>query len=151
MQDGPDEVARGSDALSDPKPYIDELDLGGSRNRFGFKVGGAVPGPTLLVASHASLARHVYQRLLLIPSLNRLRGEMYLVALEKLENADDAASLREALGISSVVDRSIILSPTSLCGLRPSKAETAAGRCYWQVLRLCADLGMIDGRGVPGH
>ncbi|WP_152456152.1 MULTISPECIES: hypothetical protein [unclassified Roseivivax] len=149
MQDRSCKDVPESEAPPEDKPYIEELRSKDRRRCFGFKVGGSLVGPTAMVACQAVLARQVYQRLLLIPSLNRLRGQLYLVAWEELDDAQNFAALKADLGITKPVDRSLALPMRDLNNIPDTEADAIIRQGYWQVLRLCADLGMIDGRGVP--
>ena len=57
----------------------------------------------------------------------------------------DVRVLKAALGDINV-DEAILLTAADASALT---AETAARQGYWTTLRLCARLGIIEGRGVP--
>src|SRR6056297_4292447 len=86
------------------KSHILEMHLPGSNRRFGFRVGGLMDGPDVVVASQAALARQVYQRLLLIPSLNRLKGRLFLISLNRLDDLQELGSLRTILRVGGPID-----------------------------------------------
>jgi|SRR6056297_2350626 len=131
------------------KSHILEMHLPGSNRRFGFRVGGLVNGPDVVVACQAALARQVYQRLLLIPSLNRLKGQLFLISLDRLDDLQDFGSLRGLLGVSGPIDHILTLPSVELDTLDETAATELVRRNYYAVLRLCARMGMVQGRGIP--
>jgi hypothetical protein len=132
-----------------PNSHISELYLPESNRRFGFRVGGLMEGANVVVACQAALARQVYQRLLLIPSLNRLKGRLFLISLDRLEDLQDIASLRGLLGVSGPIDHILTLPTVELDTLDETAATELVRRNYYAVLRLCARMGMVQGRGIP--
>jgi hypothetical protein len=108
---------------------------------FGFRIGGARVGPTLLVAGYAPIASAVFERLAGLPTLGWMRGTLVLVMLDSLDvrSLDDHSF--EDVGH---IDR-IFHLPYAASG---GKIEVQAHEGYWSVLRLCTELGMISGRGV---
>jgi len=131
--------------------HISELYLPESNRRFGFRVGGLMDGPNVVVACQATLARQVYQRLLLIPSLNRLKGQLFLISLDRLDDLQDIASLRGLLGVRRPIDHILTLPAMELDKLDETAATELVRRNYYAVLRLCARMGMVQGRGIPDH
>lgn len=108
---------------------------------FGYRLVGALPGPQLVVAGICPAAARVFDRLLSIPTLPWMRGNLVMVQLDALEDLVGDISSMVELG---PVDRTIVL---------PGGTETGGGellirRNYHAVLRACADLGMIAGKGV---
>ena len=132
-----------------PNFHISELYLPRSNRRFGFRVGGLMAGPNVVVACEAALARQVYQRLLLIPSLNRLRGRLFLISLDRLDDLQELGSLRGLLGVTGPVDNILTLPAVELETLDETAAAELIRRNYYGVLRLCARMGMVQGRGIP--
>ncbi|WP_412505092.1 hypothetical protein [Roseovarius sp. SYSU LYC5161] len=131
------------------KSHISELYLPGSNHRFGFRIGGLLNGPDVVVACQAALARQVYQRLLLIPGLNRLKGRLFLISLDRLDDLHDFGSLRGLLGVSGPIDHILTLPAVELETLDESAAAELVRRNYYAVLRLCARMGMVQGWGIP--
>lgn len=131
------------------KSHISELYLPETNRRLGFRVGGLAEGPNVVVACQAALARQVYQRLLLIPSLNRLKGRLFLISLDRLDDLQDFASLRGLLGVSSPIDQILTLPTINLDTLDETAATELVRRNFYAVLRLCARMGMVQGRGIP--
>lgn len=129
--------------------HISELYLPESNRRFGFRVGGLVNGPDVVVACQAALARQVYQRLLLIPSLNRLKGKLFLISLDRLDDLQELGSLRGLLGVNGPIDHILTLPAVELDTLDEIAATELVRRKYYAVLRLCARMGMVQGRGIP--
>ncbi len=108
----------------------------------GYIVGGHRPGPNALIAGYQPVADRVFDALLALPSLPWLRGTLYLVRLEALGGglaAGDAEALSDVR-----FDRTLIL-PLRAASPGGSDLTTA---CYRRVLGLCAELGMIQGRGL---
>ncbi|MGR3434635.1 MAG: hypothetical protein ACU0CO_07070 [Shimia sp.] len=138
-------IARAPHPAPVPSRYIREL-KDPFAPRIGFVVGGAQPGPVLVVSGATGQAAAVFQRLMLLPSLARIRGRLFLVHLEAAETATGAATLRDMLPPADLIDRHL-----SLPFLRDGGEQTDDGvtRAYWQVLDLAARMGMISGRGVP--
>ncbi len=129
--------------------HISELYLPESNRRFGFRVGGLMEGPNVVVACQAALARQVYQRLLLIPSLNRLKGRLFLISLDRLDDLQELGSLRGLLGVRDPIDNILTLPAAELDTLDETAAAELVRRNYYAVLRLCARMGMVQGRGIP--
>lgn len=145
-------TSRAAPVEGDPqKSHISELHLPESNRRFGFRVGGLMEGPDIVVACHAALARQVYQRLLLIPSLNRMKGRLFLISLDRLDDLQDLASLHGLLGVSGPIDHILTLPAVELDTLDEGAATELVRRNYYAVLRLCARMGMVQGRGIPDH
>lgn len=108
---------------------------------FAYRLVGAAAGPQLVVAGTCPSAATVFERLLSIPTLPWMRGSLVLVRLDALEDvASDVGGL-EPLG---PVDRTIVLTGAGV----GAEDEALARRNYHAVLRACAELGMIAGRGV---
>lgn len=131
------------------KSHISELHQPQTGRQFGFCVGGLMDGPDVVVASQAALARQVYQRLLLIPSLNRLRGRLFLISLDRLDDLQDIRSLHGLLGVGGPLDHLLTLPFVDLETLDDTAAAELVQRNYYAVLRLCARMGMVQGRGIP--
>lgn len=130
------------------RPYIEELFLPDRGRRFGFRIGALQPGPNVVVTCEGQLARQVYLRLLLIPSLNRIRGTLYLLTVEPLGDLPAATTLRDLLQLGPV-DGALNIPGVDLSALDEAAVQQTIRRNYWAVLRLCAKLGMIAGRGIP--
>lgn len=108
---------------------------------FGYRLVGAAAGPQIVVASTCPSARTVFERLLAIPTLPWMRGNLVLIQLDALEDiARDMSSLT-SLG---AIDRTVILP----CDAVNETKEAVTRRNYHLVLRTCAQMGMITGRGV---
>lgn len=129
--------------------HITELHLPQTQRRFGFCVGGLTAGPDVVVACQSALARQVYQRLLLIPSLNRLKGRLFLIFLDCLDDLQDPGSLRGLLGVDSPIDQLLTLPAGDIGFLDEPATRELVRRNYFAVLRLCARMGMVQGRGIP--
>lgn len=107
---------------------------------YGFRIGGTRPGPTVVVSGHSQIAGEIYERLLELPTLPWVRGSLVLITLDALDLSAIDEELIELIG---PVDRTLHLPfPTS------DDRDGAVRRGYWSVLKFCARLGMISGRGV---
>lgn len=122
--------------------YIETLELPGSCQQVGYRFGGAFPGPKLLIAGDGPLIEQAFARLSNLPTFPWMRGQLWLIQLGPLED-----------GCLSRLSQSFWDTPFDEMILLPFAAEQKASKqavdeAYWSVLRLCADLGMISGRGV---
>lgn len=133
------------------KSYISELYSPQTGRQFGYRIGGLLHGPDVAVSCQAALAKQVFQRLLLIPSLNRMKGRLFLISLDRLEDPQGCVSLHELLGLGRAVDGILTLPPVELDTLDEAAAMELVRRNYFAVLRLCARMGMVNGRGIPDH
>ncbi|MEL6418525.1 MAG: hypothetical protein AAFQ55_07860 [Pseudomonadota bacterium] len=108
---------------------------------FGYRLKGASAGPQVVVAGVCPNAEQVFERLLLTPTLPWMRGTLIVIRLDAL---DDMLGDLHGLAPLGPIDRTIILPWSSA----NQSNETEVRRNYHIVLRACADLGMISGRGV---
>lgn len=120
--------------------FVEVLDHSRDARAFGYRIGGARPGPTVVVAGYAPVAPGIYDRLLKLPTLPWMRGTLVLVTLDAL---DAAAIDEELVGQTGPVERILLLPYPAR-----SDSEREIRRGYWTVLKTCARLGMISGRGV---
>lgn len=121
--------------------YVEVLTTSNNGGVFGYRLKGASAGPQVVAAGVCPSAEQVFERLLRIPTLPWMRGALVLIRLDAL---DDMLGDLNGLAPLGPIDRTIILPWSS--ANRPSEAEVR--RNYHLVLRACADLGMISGRGV---
>ena len=118
------------------------LAAGQGSSKIGYALGGLRPGPNTLVAGFDPISEPVFQRLLVLPTLTWLRGTLYLVRLEPLGDSRNGAVIDRLC--ETPFDRILILPFASSDGSQ----EDLVNEAYMRVLRLCRELGMIDGRGV---
>ena len=86
----------------------------------------------------------MFDRLLMIPTLPWMRGNLLLIKLNDLHDlVDEIAALRPV----GKIDRTVLLP----WGSGDLSDDQLIKRGYHSVLRACADLGMITGRGVSRH
>ncbi len=121
--------------------YVEIMATEQTGTSFGYRLVGASAGPQIVVAGICPSAAQVFVRLLAIPSLPWMRGNLVLIRLDALDNLWGDLSLMSPLG---EIDRTLIL-PWS--DIEDTDAELIR-RGYLMVLRACAELGMICGRGV---
>ena len=111
---------------------------------FGYRLVGASPGPQLVVAGHCGESADIFDRLLQIPTLPWMRGNLVLIRLDALDDlVQDIASIAHI----GVVDRTMMLP----LGESDRIDEVIQRRTYHSILRTCAQLGMISGRGVTSR
>lgn len=122
--------------------YIGTLEHIDRSEGLGYHIGGAFAGPKLLVTADMSLLASVFDRLSNLPTLPWMRGELWMINLNAF---DDSAKLQVPSSLWDTPFDATIMLPYEHSGF-PEKSAIAEG--YWTVLRLCADLGMISGRGV---
>lgn len=109
----------------------------------GYRLGGHFAGPDVLIVGHAPIADQVFDRLITLPTLGWLRGTLTLINLSVLTLSGENPRLAQFF--QPRPDELLFLP----YHITPETAQEAATQGYWSVLRLCADMGMIAGRGVP--
>ena len=124
--------------------FVEVLTTARDGGIFGHKLTGANTGPSLLVAGHRNLVTAILDRLVGLPTLPWMRGAITLIILEDLDF--DAYSHSMRMGQTDKFDEILCLPYTT----DPESTADAALQGYRTILRLCARLGMIAGRGVNG-
>lgn len=128
--------------------FVEVLTSERSSTVIGYRLGGASPGPNILIAGHAPIADAVYDQLVGLATLPWMRGTLYLISL----NALDGQEIGESLSFvpEDHIDEVLFLPYAG----QPEFIEAATKTGYWSILQVCARMGMIDGRGVgqyPRH
>ena len=111
---------------------------------FGYRLQGTKAGPQLVVAGVCPFAEDVFDRILRIPTLPWIRGTLVLLRLDALDNVSSDLQSLDPLG---PVDRTLTLPIHNGEALEAFEVR----RSYHQILRTCAELGMIAGRGVAAE
>ena len=107
--------------------------------QLGHRLAGKRAGPSVLVLAHAPMADILFQRIAALPTIPWMRGTLYLVAHEALDTIHACNDMDDV-----VIDQSLVLPfPQSF-----QSQEAAVIQGYHEILRFCAALGMIEGRGV---
>jgi hypothetical protein len=122
--------------------HVDVLTSPESGVVVGYRVQGGRPGPHLLVGGFSPNADVIFDRFLDLPTLPWLSGSVSLLIVDALDESgcfETAAS-----GPWSKIDEILFLP---FAGEEPED-KLAQRNSYWSILRACAKLGMIDGRGV---
>lgn len=122
--------------------FVEVLTTKDSGEAIGYRFGGDRPGPNALVAGDAPLMEALFERLHDLPTLPWMWGKLYLVTLDGVEctGLPDISRC-----IPDMTFDALILLPYA------PGADThdfSVDRAYWDSLRLCRQLGMIEGRGV---
>ncbi len=114
-----------------------------SGETIGYAFGGNNPGPNAVITGATALIEALYDRLGGLPTLPWMWGKLYLVEIDGIEvlDVDDVKSC-----LADVVIDDLIMLPhphgtAEIC-------QHSVERAYWATLRLCRQLGMIEGRGV---
>lgn len=122
--------------------FVEVLTAETSGDIVGYRFGGSQPGPNALVAGDAALMEALFERLNQLPTLPWMWGKLYLVALDDTECGDLNEVQRTLCG--TVLDELVLLPHT----LGEPACQHSSDRAYWTTLRMCRQLGMIQGRGV---
>ena len=122
--------------------FVEVLTFGGAATQIGYRLGGAQPGPNVLVAGHAPIADTIYDRVMALPTLPWMYGKLYLIVLDAL----DKGTIGDPLNFvpEEQIDEVLFLP---FCR-QSAFADDAAKQGYRTLLKTCARLGMINGRGV---
>lgn len=108
----------------------------------GYCLGGGRPGPNLLISGFDPLISEIFEKLIEIPTLPWMWGQLYLVTLDALDAEYNGNPLEELNGIT--FDDVIFLPALDAAMDVPATAQDG----YRTVLRACAGMGMIAGRGI---
>lgn len=120
--------------------FSDALTDQGDGRIIGYVLGGDRPGANALFVANSSTIAAVCSRLMALPSLPWMWGHLYLVASDQLR-ADFHADVAGCVpGIS--------FDEVSICTDKDQPDSESIDASYWQILRMCTGLGMIQGRGV---
>jgi hypothetical protein len=133
---------------SEDLPHIEPMRLLHARTGavIGYRIAGAVAGPLALATGRKHDAEDAFWRLVTLSSLPRLRGELVLIYQDIIDDSGSGSEIEDLL--ARTYDGSVFISYQDARGtVRAAQKRNA----YWLVLRLCARLGMITGRGIPGH
>lgn len=113
----------------------------------GYRISGVNAGPTALATGFRDTVAPAFHQLARLPSLPRLHGQIILAFTDQIEVPGCGFSGRDLF--SERIDGSIFLAFHATRNTAPKDLRNAHREAYWSVLRLCTQLGMISGRGVP--
>lgn len=108
----------------------------------GYCLGGGRPGPNLLVSGFDPLIDQLFDRLLKIPTLPWMWGKLYLVSLNAL---DEEYYGKPLAALEEVFFDDTVFLPSLDAEIVPKGTVRDS---YRTVLRACAGMGMIAGRGI---
>lgn len=121
--------------------FVEVLTSRATGVQIGYRLIGAKAGPQLVAAGTCDIAESVFHRVLSIPSLPWMRGNLVLLRLDVLHDIiDDLAQLQQM----GRIDRTLLLA----WGGDTTLVDQIVRRNYHMLLRACTELGMISGRGV---
>ncbi|SMX38613.1 hypothetical protein [Maliponia aquimaris] len=126
------------DAATTECSFVEVLTDDRSGTVYGYRLTGASAGPQVVVAGMCRTAEDIFERFLALPTLPWMRGTLTLVRLDCFDEATEGAM---SLG---PVDCTVVLPWVS----EDTVDLGTLRRGYYNVLRICAGLGMIQGRGV---
>jgi len=128
--------------LSEESKFTEVLTSEMNGNLLGYRIGGSRHGPNAVLASDAVLTEALFERFMSLPTLPWLWGRLYLVSLDSV----DSGCLQELHSClhGVPIDRLLML-PYAAKGIGHANSIESG---YWTGLRLCRQLGMIEGRGV---
>lgn len=108
----------------------------------GYRIGGGRPGPSAVLAGDPDLIEALFERFMAIPTLPWMWGRLHLVSLEFIESGN-LHELHTCLPEVKVDGLILLRIPKS-----DENHDVAVNDGYWEGLRLCSQLGMIEGRCV---
>ncbi len=129
------------------REHVEPLFHGSASDIAGYRILGAAVGPTALVTGDRATVSPVFHRIVQLPGLPRLRGRLVLAYLDSLAASGKLRNLGNLTPEN--VDRSIFITFHAPRATPPDVRARVQHDAYWSILRLCANLGMISGRGVP--
>lgn len=115
----------------------------------GYRIDGAESGPTMLASGYRETITPVFRRLARLPSLPRLRGRLLLAYVDGIHAPGSETRLDNLFDES--IDRSVFLGFERRPETEPEVVVRFERESYWTILRICAGLGMIAGRGIPAE
>jgi len=113
----------------------------------GYRISGGTAGPRALAVGRRQDAQDAFERLALLESLPRLRGELFVLFEDAVD--DETSGIAEARLLDTRFDGKIFIAYQDVLPADSAAQRDQDRAAYWTVLRLCARLGMISGRGVP--
>ena len=122
-----------------PGNWVHEITLPGPGVAIGHQISGSRRGPMLLVIGQDDVVAPVYRRIMALPRLPFIRGDLILAHFCAARPDLDNRILDHIEGQMGPVDDTL-----HLVGRSEDTAEL-----YWSILRFCTQYGMISGRGVP--
>jgi hypothetical protein len=111
-------------------PFAEVLVNPHARIPYGVRFGGDRPGPIETVA----------RRMIKLPTLPWIWGHIYLIS-------SDMISSGQQVDVTSCLPN-VIFDDITISAASNQDSTDTLDAAYWTVLRLCARLGMIQGRGV---
>lgn len=112
----------------------------------GYTIKGAAPGPRAVVSGFEPVAGMAFKRIISLPSLPFIRGELALVYTDRVSTADLGRLGGD--GGADAADEVLFLPFRTDADTDPFDQRRAAQEAYWSILGMCTRLGMISGRGV---
>lgn len=127
---------------TDECKFVEVLTAEFSGAIIGYSFGGARHGPDVLVSGDGRLMDALFDRLNGLPTLPWMWGRLHLVTLDGIEctGVNDVKKCLPDLSFDELV--MLPYAPGN------DTHDFSVDRAYWTTLRLCRNLGMIQGRGV---
>jgi hypothetical protein len=125
--------------------FVEVLTSDKTGDVIGYRFGGGRPGPNVMAAAYAPISDYMFERMSDLPTLPWMWGSLFIINLDALADDEARDPLNRLAGVP--IDALLTLPISSLEG----NETTAADQSYWATLKLCADLGMIQGRGLAAR
>jgi hypothetical protein len=121
-------------------PFAEVLVNPHARIPYGVRFGGDRPGPSALFTAPSTTIETVARRMIKLPTLPWIWGHIYLIS-------SDMISSGQQVDVTSCLPN-VIFDDITISAASNQDSTDTLDAAYWTVLRLCARLGMIQGRGV---
>lgn len=122
--------------------FVEVLTSDQTGDLIGYRIGGARPGPSAVLAGDPVLIDALFERFMAVPTLPWMWGQLHLFCVESTAQGD-LHNMR--IYLRDVTVDGLVMLPFAVAGEGYSAAIESG---YWAGLRLCRQLGMIEGRGV---
>jgi len=123
--------------------FVEILTSNSTGDVIGYRFGGGQAGPNVMAAAYGQISEYLFDRLAELPTIPWMWGKLFIVNLDALTDTELRNPAR--LIAETPIDEVLMLPVAALQG----DDATAAEQSYWATLKLCASLGMIQGRGIP--
>lgn len=130
-------------SLVEESRFVEVLTSHATGDLMGYRIGGSRPGPNAVLAACETLTEALFERFMALPTLPWMWGRLYLVSLDGVDNT--CSCTLASCDLDVPID-GLVMLPYATKGNNGHADYVDSG--YWTGLRLCRQLGMIEGRGV---
>lgn len=132
----------------DLRRYVQKLVEPETSVQIGFKIDNCRPGKDVLVAGRTDCAIKVYEQLIRLPSLARLKGRLFLVTVDPLDDLDLQGSFAEITGKGGNFDHYLFLRFYHKSTTEPAATKKEIHNGYLRLLRMCVKNNLILKRAI---